>query len=88
MTYFNIIHDLCLEMGLEFNAVKEGAFLTGFIEREHTMVPGPDGKLGYGGKCFPVNMASMRSFLTKNKKEEAAVIFAMIQRLNREFRGE
>ena len=24
-----------------------------YINDTHTFVPGPDGKFGYGGKCFP-----------------------------------
>ena len=27
--------------------------LSGYINDTHTYVPGPDGKFGYGGKCFP-----------------------------------
>ena len=30
-----------------------GVLLSGYINDTHTYVPGPDGKFGYGGKCFP-----------------------------------
>ena len=30
------------------------------IGRSHTQVPGPDGEFGYGGHCFPKDVAALR----------------------------
>lgn len=63
VTYFNIIEELSRKLGADYQNVLIGSGLTGFIERTHTMVPGPDGLRGYGGKCFPENVDAMRRFL-------------------------
>ena len=32
--------------------------MNGWVNPMHTMVPGPDGKFGFGGKCFPKDMSA------------------------------
>lgn len=53
VTYFNCVKELCDKKQLSFEKVRNGILLSENINSEHTCVPGPDGKLGYGGKCFP-----------------------------------
>lgn len=53
VTYFNGIFELCKKMEANYKKVQQGILLSGYINPPHTQVPGPDGKLGYGGKCFP-----------------------------------
>ena len=91
VTYFNIIKDLCLKYGAEYDEVKKYSMLTGFIEPTHTQVPGPDGKRGYAGKCFPENIETMRNMLFSNpdfKKSKIPYFFQMIKLLNDDFRNE
>lgn len=90
VTYFNIIHDLCKSLGADFQEVKKYSMMTGFIEPTHTMVPGPDGEFGFGGKCFPENIETMRNFLLSQPKlidPLTAYFFQMIRLLNKKFRG-
>ena len=53
VTYFNAVYDYCEKNGCDFNAIRQGILLSKYINPTHTAVPGPDGKFGYGGKCFP-----------------------------------
>jgi UDPglucose 6-dehydrogenase len=53
VTYFNGIYTLAEEFKCSYEKIKEGFLLSGYINDAHTMVPGSDGKFGYGGKCFP-----------------------------------
>ena len=53
VTYFNAAKEYCDRMGADWNNVHRGVLLSGYINETHTFVPGPDGKCGYGGKCFP-----------------------------------
>lgn len=53
VTYFNAVYDYCEKLGADYKKVHEGVLLSGYINDMHTNVPGPDGKFGYGGKCFP-----------------------------------
>lgn len=62
VTYFNGIYNLCKNKGLDYNKVHEGILLSGYINDMHTHVPGPDGKLGYGGKCFPKDVNAFTEY--------------------------
>jgi len=87
VTYFNMIRALSMHLGCDYEVVLTGAKLTGFINDEHTRVPGPDGRLGYGGKCFPVNMESFKGFLAQNGEEHGAALIATAITMNKEYRG-
>lgn len=63
VTYFNIINKLCDIFNADYEKTVRAASVTGFIEPQHTQVPGPDGQYGYGGKCFPSNMESLYKML-------------------------
>ena len=82
VTYFNIIYDLSKAIGVDFDLVKACANLTGFIEPQHTQVPGPDGAFGYGGKCFPENMDAMKRFLHRVNLHGYGAMFEALQRTN------
>ena len=53
VTYFNAAKEYVEKMGGDWAKVHTGVLLSGYINDTHTYVPGPDGKFGYGGKCFP-----------------------------------
>ena len=63
VTYFNAIYDLCQKLGCDYKHVQNGVLLSGYINRTHTDVPGPDGKFGYGGKCFPKDVNAFCEFV-------------------------
>jgi UDPglucose 6-dehydrogenase len=87
VTYFNVIHKLCKKYQADFETVKVGAGITGFIETQHTKVPGPDGKFGYGGKCFPENVAALRNLCSSlDEFPDEAAFFAQVQMLNNLYR--
>lgn len=49
---FNEFYDLCKKQNLDYNIITELMLKNEWINKMHTEVPGPDGKLGYGGACF------------------------------------
>jgi len=67
VTYFNSIYKLCKDKGIDYNKVLEGTLISGYISPNHTNVPGPDGCFGYGGKCFPKDIAAFASFNIDNE---------------------
>ena len=43
----------------------------------HTQVPGPDGKFGYGGACFPKDVSAIIS-LAKEHNVELSVLESVV----------
>ena len=58
----NMIYDACTEHDISYDKIKGIAFDNFDILGPHmTLVPGPDGKRGFGGKCLPKDI---RAFST------------------------
>ena len=50
----NMIYDACVEFEVDYDIVKNVAFdKFDIIGPQMTLVPGPDGMRGFGGKCLP-----------------------------------
>ena len=56
------VSDLC---EADWDMATEGFIRDGRIGHSHMSVPGPDGKFGFGGKCFPKDISAMISFGNK-----------------------
>jgi UDPglucose 6-dehydrogenase len=70
VTFFNGIYMLCQKYGAVYSDVVAGALISGYINKTHTFVPGPDGKLGYGGKCFPKDVNAFLNYIDIAKENE------------------
>ena len=64
--------------------MESGTLLSGYINDTHTHVPGPDGKLGYGGKCFPKDV---NAFAKMTEGAPLGTLLAPLHELNAHFRG-
>ena len=53
---------ICLDNNIDYDKVCEYALYDERIGKSHLAVPGPDGDLGFGGHCFPKDLAAMISF--------------------------
>jgi len=53
VSFCNEIYEFCQKKCINYENVRLLAAADPRIALSHTMVPGPDGKLGYGGTCFP-----------------------------------
>lgn len=84
VTYFNACREYCLHMGGDWRKVHTGMLLSGYINDTHTYVPGPDGKLGYGGKCFPKDV---NAFTMMTKGTPLGTLLEPLHELNVYFRG-
>lgn len=58
VNYFNMIYEICERLNCRYENVKDACLMSGYINDVHMTVPGPDGKFGYGGKCFPDNISA------------------------------
>jgi len=57
--FCNEFYDLCQSLGIDFDSMISLASDDKRIGSGHTKVPGPDGKRGFGGTCFPKDLASL-----------------------------
>jgi len=51
--FFNQIFQVCEDNGFDFNKITNAVGAEPRVGKSHTKVPGFDGKLGFGGACFP-----------------------------------
>lgn len=84
VTYFNAAKEYCDRMGADWNNVHRGVLLSGYINDTHTFVPGPDGKYGYGGKCFPKDV---NAFAKMTAGTSMGALIGNLHELNVHFRG-
>ena len=60
--FANEIKRLCDTVGVQYNNVADIAKLDRRLGATHWNVPGPDGKLGYGGSCFPKDTNALMQY--------------------------
>ena len=65
VSFFNEIYKFCEAKGINYDNVREISALDPRINESHTQVPGPDGKFGFGGTCFPKDMNSLSHQLNR-----------------------
>jgi len=73
-TFFNQLYDLCEATGAEFQNVRWSLCRDERIGLDHSLVPGPDGKRGWGGHCFPKDTAAIVKFA-----QEVGANFTLIE---------
>ena len=64
--FFNEMYELCNKMDSEFTTVKDLIINNGWVNPMHTNVPGPDGKLSYGGACLPKDTQALYNTMLEN----------------------
>tara|TARA_B100002019_G_C21214226_1_gene571080 strand:+ start:63 stop:890 length:828 start_codon:yes stop_codon:yes gene_type:complete len=79
--FFNELYLLCQKNNSDYNKVKELMLKNGWINPMHTDVPGPDGKLSYGGLCFPKDTNALSRYMNE-KEVPNKVLNAVIEERN------
>ena len=81
---FNEYYHLCEKNGWEFTHIRDMMLQNGWIDWHHTFVPGPDGRLGFGGACFPKDTSALNEFIKRNNTP-GSVLNAVVKE-NKEIR--
>lgn len=71
--FFNEAYQLCQKKGVDYNKVVAMMVKNGWINPMHTSVPGTDGKLSYGGLCFPKDTKALLNQLKKDNLPHAVL---------------
>ena len=62
VSFLNEMYQIANKCGANWDDAVEGFVRDGRIGHSHMSVPGPDGKLGFGGSCFPKDIQAMINF--------------------------
>lgn len=87
VSFFNEVEEFCRLKNISYRKVRELACRDERVGAGHTAVPGPDGKRGYGGTCFPKDMASML-YQIQETNAESYILEAAVARNNQVDRTE
>jgi len=66
VSYCNEIYEYCKKKNINYETVRNIAAQDKRIGLSHTQVPGHDGRLGFGGTCFPKDTNGLLSDMKKN----------------------
>ena len=61
VSFANEIYQICEKLNIDYDKVFEYALHDKRIGNSHLAVPGPDGKNGFGGSCFPKDINALIS---------------------------
>lgn len=80
VAFCNEMYEFCLSNDINYDNVRLYAAEDKRIGLGHTKVPGPDGKRGFGGTCFPKDMNSMCYQMKENNNCNPELLSAAINR--------
>jgi nucleotide sugar dehydrogenase len=79
--FFTELYLLCQQIGVDFNTVKNLMLQNNWINPMHTIIPGPDGQLSFGGACLPKDISALNQYMAMNRTPNG-VINAVIHERN------
>ncbi len=62
VSFLNEMYQIADACGVDWDMALEGFARDGRVGHSHMNVPGPDGKFGFGGSCFPKDIQAMIHF--------------------------
>jgi UDPglucose 6-dehydrogenase len=75
ISYANEIYQLCEKLEIDYDKVIEYARYDDRLGNSHWAVPGPDGDFGFGGHCFPKDIAAL-TYVAKQLDVDATMLVA------------
>lgn len=63
--FFTELYLLSQKLGVNYDNVRDLMLKNGWINKMHTNIPGHDGKISYGGACFPKDTNALLNFMVK-----------------------
>ena len=61
--YFTELYLLCEHMNVSYSNVKNLMLKNGWINPQHTSIPGHDGQISFGGACFPKDINAFTQYM-------------------------
>lgn len=63
--FFTELYLICEKNSCDFNKIKDMMLENNWINPMHTNIPGPDGKISYGGMCFPKDTNALNEYMKR-----------------------
>lgn len=79
VSFANEMYQICESLDVDYDKVMEYAKYDDRLGKSHWSVPGPDGDFGYGGHCFPKDIAALK-FVANNLGVDTTVLDAAIEK--------
>jgi UDPglucose 6-dehydrogenase len=79
VSFCNEIYQFCKLKGIDYENVRKLAANDDRILHSHTYIPGPDGKKGFGGTCFPKDTNSLK-YEMENAGMKSYILNSAIER--------
>ena len=80
VTFMNQIYDVCQEIGVNYNEIKDMMFWNPWIANQHISVPGHEGR-GFSGPCLPKDTTALA-------KEYKLELLNKVLEINEQYRNE
>lgn len=61
--FFTELYLLCEKMGISYEEMKTMMLKNGWINPQHTDVPGHDNEISFGGACFPKDISALNKYM-------------------------
>ena len=87
VTFFNQLKQICDDYGANFNILSRALPIDHRIGHSHMKIPGPDGKAGFGGSCFPKDLNAFIKFVEKETSVDPT-IWKEVRKVNNEIRSQ
>jgi len=78
VVFMNQIQKICKAINADYNTVVDGIKFDNRIGTSHFQVPGPDGKYGFGGACFPKDTQALE-YMAKELNESFTLLEKAIE---------
>lgn len=65
--FFTEIYLVCQKTNMDYQTIRNMMLKNGWINPMHTIVPGPDGQISYGGMCLPKDIKALKAFIDDNQ---------------------
>ena len=66
VSFANEMKQICDTQDIDYDKVVEYSLYDNRLGKTHLSSPGPDGKLGFGGSCFPKDVNALIHYMEKN----------------------
>lgn len=78
--FFTELYELCQKNGTDYNVVRNLMLSNNWIHPMHTVIPGPDGNISYGGACFPKDSNALLEYMKKMNTPHALLEASIAER--------